>query len=115
MSLIATLAAVAALTVPADDLSDLKPVDKADLQCMGVMVFMIGASEDDETKSLLSAGATYYYGRLEGRTPDQNWVARVRTYLLSEPYDDLEANRGRCAEEMRTMGQLFTAIASSDN
>jgi hypothetical protein len=57
MSLIAALAAALALSAPADDLSDLKPIDKADLQCMAVIVVAIGMTEDVAQKSGLATGS----------------------------------------------------------
>lgn len=108
MSLLAALAAVAALTVPTDDLSDLKPADKADLQCMSVLVVAIGITEDANEKAGLSTGATYFYGRLQGRTPGTDWMARFSRYIRTEPLADLEANRQRCAGEMAAMATSFT-------
>jgi hypothetical protein len=108
MSLFAALAAVVALSGPADDLSDLKPQDKADLQCMTVLVVAIGMSEDQNQKAGLATGATYFFGRLQGRTPDTDWLARFSTYIRTEPAADLEANRARCSAEVGAMASAFT-------
>lgn len=113
MSLFAALAAVAALTAPADDLSDLKPADKADLQCMAVAVVAIGMTEDDTHKAGLATGATFFYGRLQGRTPGADWLARFTTYIRSEPVDDLEAQRMRCAGEIGAMATAFTSAGEA--
>lgn len=113
MSLIAALAAAVALTAPADDLSDLKPQDKADLQCMAVAVVAIGMSTDQASKAGLATGATYFFGRLQGRTPGTDWLARFTTYIRSEPVDELEANRMRCANEIGAMAQAFTSAGEA--
>jgi len=113
MSLIAALAAAVALTAPADDLSDLKPQDKADLQCMAVAVVAIGMSTDQDQKAGLATGATYFFGRLQGRTPGTDWLARFTTYIRSEPVDELEANRMRCANEIGAMAQAFTSAGEA--
>lgn len=108
MSLIAALAAAVALTAPADDLSDLKPADKADLQCMTVAVVAIGMSTNQAEKAGLATGATFFYGRLQGRTPGTDWLARFSAYIRTEPGADLEANRQRCAAEIGAMATAFT-------
>jgi hypothetical protein len=108
MSLLAALAAVAALSAPADDLSDLKPADKADVQCMAVIVVAIGMTEDPAQKAVMATGATFFFGRLQGRTPATDWLARFSAYIRTEPLADLDANRQRCAAEMQSMATAFS-------
>lgn len=112
MSLLAAITAGLALSASPADLSDLKPADRADLQCMTVIIVMIGASEDAEIRAGLSSGATFYYGRLQGRTPGTDWLRRMVDYAKTEPEAELEANRIRCSEEMAAMGTAFTSIGS---
>lgn len=112
MSLIAALAAGLALSVSPADLLDLKPEDRADLQCLTVTVVTIGGSEDPEIKTALASGATYYYGRLQGRTPGTDWLKRLEQYIRTEPLAELEANRLRCGQEMQTVGQAFIAMGA---
>lgn len=108
MSLLAALAAVAALSAPADDLSDLKPQDKADMQCMAVIVVALGMTEDQNQRAGMATGATFFFGRLQGRTPGTDWLARFSTYIRTEPVADLDANRQRCAAEMQAMATSFS-------
>lgn len=112
MSLFAALTASLALSASPADLSDLKPADRADLQCMTVIIVLIGASEDAEVRAGLSSGATFYYGRLQGRTPGTDWLRRLADYARTEPGAELEANRIRCSEEMAVMGAAFTSIGT---
>jgi hypothetical protein len=116
MSLTAAFAALALSTAPvpqADTLADLRPEDRADVQCMAMILFLIGSKDDDAARAPLTAGATYYYGRLQGRSPGTDWVNRVMAYVRTEPLEDLEANRSRCATEMRTMGAIFVAAGAA--
>ena len=116
MSLIAALAAGLALsaspTPQTDILSDLKPADRADLQCMALLSVMVGAQQDQVGKLTFTAGVTYYLGRLQGRTPEIKWVDRLVAYARTEPTADLEANRQRCAAEMQEMGRIMTAAGT---
>lgn len=113
MSLFAALAAALALSAPPADLSDLKPADRADLQCMTLIVVFIGATEDSNASAQLASGATYYYGRLQGRTPGTDWLSRLADYIRTEPREELEANRQRCVQEVTTLGDAFLAIGRS--
>ncbi len=113
MSLIAALAAGLALTAAQADLSDLSPENRADLQCLTLTVVAVGASEDPETAAQIASGATYFYGKLEGRAPGTDWLARLAAYARSEPGEEIEANRMRCSQEMQTLGEAFTAMGSS--
>lgn len=116
MSLIAAFAAGLALSASpspqTDALSDLKPADRADLQCMTLLTAMVGAEQNETTRLTLTSGITYYLGRLQGRTPDVKWVDRLMAYARTEPTAALEANRTRCAGEMQEMGRIMTAAAS---
>lgn len=113
MSLIAALAAGLALSAAPADLSDLSPADRADLQCMTLIVVTIGATEDATSSAQLASGATYYYGRLQGRAPATDWLARLADYARTEPGEELEANRQRCVREMQTLGEAFIAMGAS--
>lgn len=113
MSLIAALAAGLALTAAQADLSDLKTADRADLQCMTLIVVTMGASEDPESSAQLASGATYFYGRLQGRTPGTDWLARLADYARTEPGAELETNRQRCVQEMQALSTAFTAMGET--
>ncbi len=112
MSLIAALAAGLALSAAPADLSDLKPADQADLRCLTLVVAAIGASEDPATSAPLVSGATYYFGRLQGRTPGTDWLARLADYARTEPAAELEASRARCVEEMQALGRDFVSMGA---
>lgn len=117
MSLLAALVAGLALSqTPAPQghpLADLSPQNRGDLQCLTLAVVAIGASDDNEFKAALTSGATYFYGRLQGRQPGTDWLARLAAYARTEPLDDIEANRERCIGEVQAMGAAFTAMGES--
>ena len=112
MSLSAALAAGLALSAGPADLSDLKPADQADLRCLTLVVATIGASTDLAASASLVSGATFYFGRLQGRTPGTDWLTRLADYARTEPVAELEANRARCVEEMQALGRDFTAMGA---
>jgi hypothetical protein len=114
MSLTAAFAALALSTAPvpqADTLADLRPEDRADVQCMAIITMLVGAATDELSRTKLTAGVFFYYGRLQGRTPQTDWVQRLLTYIQTEPMAELEANRTRCGREMQEMGRAMTAAA----
>ena len=113
MSLIAALAATMALSVaPADDLSDLRAEDKADLQCMAVSVVALGLVQDEAMKPALATASTFFYGRLQGRTPGTDWLQRFAAYIRGEPGEDLEAQQARCLQEIQTTLQAFGTVGA---
>ena len=61
----------------------------------------------------MTSGATYFYGRLQGREPGTDWLARLAAYARTEPLDDIEANRQRCISEVQAMGAAFAAMGES--
>lgn len=109
MSLIAALLSSLVLSAPSDGLADLKPEDRADLQCMAVAA-LAGARAGDTGQGATSATMMYYYGRLQGRTPGVPWLQRFADYLRAEPTADMEANRVRCGQEVQALGRDFMAL-----
>lgn len=107
------LAAALALSAPPTDLSDLKPEDRADLQCLAVTVVAISMIEDPASRASVMTGSAFFYGRLQGRSPGTDWLKRFAAYMRTEPLDELEANRTRCAEEMQVVGQAFIAAGAT--
>ena len=117
MSLFAALAAALSLAIApapqAGGLTDLAPETRADLQCMAIITMMLGSQSEELGRAKLTAGVFFYYGRLQGRAPQTDWIARLVAYLQTEPVAELEANRTRCAGEMQDMGRAMTAAASA--
>jgi len=116
MSLIAALAAGLVLSgAPAQAFNpaDLKPEDRADLQCLAFASVSIGANPNEAARYALAAGASFYYGRLQGRTPGMDWMQTLRAYLLTEPRQELIANQGRCVQEMQAVGHAFSGLGAA--
>ena len=109
---VSALAALAIAASPAGP-AELKPEDRADLQCMAVAIYTISVIDDPSARSAMVAGATYYYGRLQGRRPEVDWLQQFQDYARTNPLAEMEANRIRCAEEIRDVGQAFTAAGTA--
>lgn len=91
------VAAVLALAAGAAQAREEKPVDLADLQCMALYALM--ANEPDKQASA-ALGVFYHLGRLEGRTPGVDWLARMHTYAYTLTVEDVAVHGARCGEEM---------------
>ena len=84
----------------------LSPADRADVQCLAIVFAIFGSDPDmaPEQQLGLASGAMYYLGRLQGRTPDVDWLARLVTYLESAPEADFKTEQQRCGQEMIATG-----------
>lgn len=112
MSVAAALALGLTLTAASDDLTVIKPADRADLQCMALAAVTLGTSRDPTMQVGLTSAVTYFYGRLQGRTPGTDWLQNFSDYLQGEPTAELEANRERCASMMQTLSQDFIRVGA---
>ncbi len=110
------LALAAALTAGAAQAQTqtLKPADRADLQCMAVMATYAGMADAGSVEQQGAiAGTWYFFGKLEGRTPDVDWLARLIAMLPSTTDEDLEAWADDCLAQVAERGQAMSAAAAS--
>lgn len=104
------IAAIFALSLvvayPARAEAPVTTADRADIQCLAIMLAVIGVDPDmdAEAQAGVAAGAMYYLGRLNGRSPDRDWLAYLTTYLESAPEEDFKTEGVRCGEEMTRVG-----------
>lgn len=94
--------------------------DTADLQCLGVFMFLAGQppepGQDLNAQAWFNGGVKYYLGRLEGRSPQTDWMDQLTTYFLSDFRAEFEAQKDRCGnaviaqdEALQTWGAAFQA------
>ena len=94
--------------------------DTADLQCLGVFMFLAGQppepGQDPNAQAWFNGGVKYYLGRLEARSPQTDWMDRLTTYFLSDFRAEFEAQKDRCGnaviaqdEALQTWGAAFQA------
>lgn len=87
--------------------------DRADLQCMALVAVMAGMAmeegEEAATTELagMSGGLMYYLGRLEGRSPDVDWLEQLGAWLDKAEPEDLDAVAPRCSKELMDKGQAL--------
>lgn len=88
----------------------IKPADQADLECMAVAAYYGGiAEEGSQEQAGLVGGLMYYLGKLRGRSPDVDWLARLRELVMAMEVTDVEALGPRCGGEMTRIGdELLT-------
>ncbi|HEV7227138.1 hypothetical protein [Brevundimonas sp.] len=77
--------------------------DAADLQCLALIVVIIGM--DESLGEQMALGAFYYLGRLEGRTPGVDWVEAALRYTENVDGETLFAPQQRCGEELMAKGE----------
>ncbi|WP_428148987.1 hypothetical protein [Brevundimonas sp.] len=92
-----------------------------DVQCFSLFAMIAGQSGADanavvagevEASALLvgmTGGMMYHLGRLQGREPDVDWLARIERYLRTVDIADLEQSRTRCAKSMTDNGAALVA------
>lgn len=105
MALAATLTAGSALAAE----PDMTPQDLADLQC--VAVFSAVAGINPEVAEQAAIPVFYYLGRLEGRTPNVDWLARLREYGNTVTLGELEGHLERCTAKVTERGEAMQAAA----
>lgn len=92
---------------------DVTPTERADVQCFAVSAHLLGqAGPESEIAGGLTAMMMYYLGRLEGRTPQKNWLAVIGDYAETATEDDLMLHAQRCGEEMQAKGEAMSALAA---
>lgn len=82
--------------------------ETADLQCMAL--FAIMANEPEHVNSA-AVGIFYYWGRLEGRKPNLDWLATLAIYADTVTGEQLQPHGDRCSQALVTKGQQMAAMA----
>ncbi|MBU1323984.1 MAG: hypothetical protein KJ676_01945 [Alphaproteobacteria bacterium] len=100
----ATLAFFAAPAAAQDPVLPPNPQDAADMQCMALVVVLMGTA-DEAMAAQLSPGLFYYLGRLEGRTPGTDWINVAGEYAALSTVEQLFSVQQRCAAEMTAKGR----------
>ena len=100
------LALVASGPVAAQQVGD---ADRADLQCLGVFIYMGGQGEDAAAKAWFTGHAQHYLGRLEGRSPGVVWLDRLTDYFAGPFPQEFEAQRARCGPEAEARDDALEA------
>ncbi|WP_421729249.1 hypothetical protein [Brevundimonas sp.] len=83
--------------------------DRADLQCLGVFIYMGGQGEDAAAKAWFTGQAQHYLGRLEGRSPGVVWLDRLTDYFAGPFPQEFEAQRARCGPEAEARDDALEA------
>lgn len=87
-----------------------KPADLADLQCMAL--YAILANEPDQ-QAAAGLGVFYHLGRLEGRTPGVDWLARMHAYADTVTVEQVAANGARCSAEMSRAADAMQRVGGA--
>ena len=116
MRFLAPLALVAALAfAPAAFAQDAalprEPENAADMECLALIVVIIGM--DEAMGEQLALGAFYYLGRLEGRAPGIDWVDRALRYTEVVDEQTLFAPQQRCAAELMAKGEHMIRLGQA--
>lgn len=80
-----------------------------DMRCMALFALM-GA--DDQYAESAAIGMVYFIGRLHGRSPDADWMARFRRFMDTVDQAEILAHAPVCAETMKTMGAEMIAFGA---
>lgn len=83
--------------------------DTADLQCLGVFIYMGGQGEEAAAKAWFTGHAQHYLGRLQGRSPDTDWLDRLTAYFAGPFPQEFEAQRARCGPEAEARDEALEA------
>ena len=88
--------------------AEVKGADLADMQCLALVAYLGGqAAEGTDEQAGLVGGMMYYLGRLEGRSPDTDWLAELGQFLITLEESDLQAVAPRCGMELQVKGQAL--------
>ncbi len=102
VSAVVAIAAACAAPAMAQD------ANQADLECATLMAYAVNGMEDNNPAFAgMAGGMMYYIGRLEGRAPTVDWVARATNYVSFATADDVIAQAGRCAAEYEASADRF--------
>lgn len=108
-TLIAGLTAALVLTAGSARAQEVSAADQQDMQCFALVAAQAGAGEQSpEMMAGLATAMMFYLGRMEGRSPDTDWLARIETYLRSSEIEKLPTHADRCATELMSKGKALT-------
>ncbi len=89
--------------------------DRRDMECAALFAVMAGSDPQYEASGAL--GMAYYIGRLEGRNPGRDQVARLFQWLNTQSEGQLmamlEAAGPRCGQELQDLGNNMIEVGSS--
>ena len=83
---------------------------RRDLTCMAVFL-AIADSEDPQMVQAGSIGSLFFYGRLQGREPEVNWLERLAVLSEEMTLEQLYARGGECGAIVERVGQDMVAYA----
>ncbi|RZJ16917.1 MAG: hypothetical protein EON91_11290 [Brevundimonas sp.] len=107
-TMIAGLTAALALTAGAAQAQEMSAADQQDIQCFALVAAQAGEGEQSPEKmASLATAMMFYLGRMEGRSPNTDWLARIETYLRSSEVEKLPTHAERCATEMMSKGKAL--------
>lgn len=108
-TMIAGLTAALVLTAGAARAQEISAADQQDMQCFALVAAQAGMSEPSpEAMTGLVSIMMFYLGRLEGRSPDVDWLARIAAYIQTPEVEKLDQHRQRCGTEMAAKGKALT-------
>lgn len=106
--LVAAAAALSLTFAAGSATADIKAADRPDLECLAVISIMGGQNQGGpETQAGLAGGMMYYLGKLEGRTPDVDWLVELTNLLKTMDMAAFQAAAPRCGQEMQVKGQAL--------
>lgn len=112
---LALAAGLMASPVAATAQDPIPAADRKDLECAAL--FAVVAGSDPEFEAAGALGMAYYIGRLEGRNPGQDQVARLFEWVSAQSEDQLmtliDASGSRCGEELQALGDSMIEAGSS--
>lgn len=82
---------------------------RRDVRCLAVTAAAAGTVKDPEMVTLAASASLYFLGRLEGRTPDVDWLGRAVDEFDLMSSDEAEASIRACGELMQQKGEELEA------
>lgn len=89
-------------------LTRLPKADEDDLRCLAYLSVAAGKVQGDQRRRA-EAGALYYFGRIESRSPQLDVGARLETILHAPGYarKTYEADKARCHIQLDPLANRF--------
>ena len=108
-TLLAGLTAALVLTAGSARAQAVSGPDLQDMQCFSLVAAQAGLAEGSpEAMAGLASLMMFYLGRLEGRSPDVDWLARIEAYIQTPEVEKLQTHAQRCSTEMAAKGKALT-------
>lgn len=83
---------------------------RRDLICMALFL-AIADSDDPQMIQAGSIGSLFFYGRLQGREPQANWLERLAVLSEEMTLEQLYARGAECGSIVERVGQDMVAYA----